>query len=90
MAQVRFPADDEVSVRDDLIMLHQKIEEFIRTEFSAHHCEAFFRVSVQEQAPADVAMQLGMTRNAVYLACTRIRKRVKEEFGELLGSALFC
>ena len=37
--------------------------------------------------PAEVASRLGITRNAVYLACARIKKRVRDEFGDLLGDA---
>jgi len=88
--QLRFPDDDEALIRDDLMMLHRRVEKFIRAEFSKGHSEAFFRVSVEGQSPADVADQLGMSRNAVYLACTRIRKRVKLEFAELLSTTSFC
>jgi RNA polymerase sigma-70 factor (ECF subfamily) len=90
MEQLEFPEDNEEVLQDDLMILHRRVEQFIRAEFSDIHCEAFFRVAVHEQLPTEVASQLQISRNAVYLACTRIRRRVREEFGELLGPTSFC
>jgi hypothetical protein len=46
--------------------------------------EAALRVLVHHETPSDVASALGMTPNAVYVACARIRAKVRAEFPELL------
>jgi RNA polymerase sigma-70 factor, ECF subfamily len=46
--------------------------------------QAFLRVVIAGQRPADVARDLGMTANAVYLAKSHILRRIREEFGQLV------
>jgi RNA polymerase sigma-70 factor (ECF subfamily) len=46
--------------------------------------QAFLRVVIAGQHPADVARDLGMTANAVYLAKSHILRRIREEFGQLV------
>ena len=41
-------------------------------------------VTVEARPPADVAAALGMTTGTVYAAKSRVLKRLREEFGELL------
>ena len=78
-----FPDPDE-SLPEDIQFFYNKIEEFIRTHFSEKHCDAFLRVKRDGEDPAEVAASLGMTRDAVYLAISRIKKRVDDEFRHLL------
>jgi len=44
---------------------------------------AFWQVVVENRAPADVARDLGLSVNAVYLAVSRISGRLREEMGNL-------
>ncbi len=46
--------------------------------------QAFLRVVCGEEHPADVAQDLGMTANAVYLAKSHILRRIREEFAQLV------
>ena len=46
---------------------------------------AFWRVAVDGERPADVAADLGMSANAVYLARVRILARLREEFAGLIA-----
>ena len=82
--QLEFPPDDESAVHSDTRLVYLKIEEFIHNEFSDTHCRAFYMVSSEQLSAKEAAQQLDMTRNAVYLACSKIRRRVKEEFGDLM------
>ena len=41
------------------------------------------RAHVEGDAPADVAADLGVTPNAVYLAKSRVLRRLREEFASL-------
>jgi len=49
-----------------------------------HTREAFWQVMVEGRRPADVAQQMGVKEHVVYLAKSRILKRLKDEYGELL------
>jgi RNA polymerase sigma-70 factor (ECF subfamily) len=58
--------------------------ELVRSEFAENTWQAFWRVTVAEQAPAEVAAALGMSAGAVYVAKSRVLRRLREEFGALL------
>lgn len=70
---------------DELIVFRQAIE-LILSEFKDETRRAFLRVVVDEASPADVATELGITVNAVYLAKSRVKRRFKEEFSGLIES----
>ncbi len=65
-------------------LLFRRAVELLQAEVEAKTWEAFWRVEVEGQAPAVVAADLGMSANAVYLAKGRVRKRLREEFADLL------
>jgi RNA polymerase sigma-70 factor (ECF subfamily) len=50
--------------------------------FEERSWQAFWRVVVEGQRLADVAAELGLTRNAVYIAKSRILRRLREAPGE--------
>jgi RNA polymerase sigma-70 factor (ECF subfamily) len=52
--------------------------EIIRGEFEERSWQAFWRVTVEGRPPADVAAELGVSANAVYLARSRILRRFRE------------
>ena len=52
--------------------------ELVRSEFEDRSWQAFWRVTVEGRAVADVATELGMTANAVYLARSRILRRLRD------------
>jgi RNA polymerase sigma-70 factor (ECF subfamily) len=58
--------------------------DFIHQDFEERTWKAFWRFEVDGQPAADVASELGMTPNAVHIAVCRVRKRLREEFGEVL------
>jgi RNA polymerase sigma-70 factor (ECF subfamily) len=62
--------------------LGRRVLEMVRGEFTEVSWQAFWRVTVLEQAPADVAGDLGISRNAVYIARSRILGRLREILGE--------
>ena len=63
--------------------------ECVRGEFEPRTWQAFWRTFVDGRAAADVAAELGATANAVYLARSRVLRRLREEFAALIdfGSA---
>jgi RNA polymerase sigma-70 factor (ECF subfamily) len=64
--------------------LYRRALQLIQAEFAERTWQAFWRVAVEDQAPAAVAAALGMTPGAVYIAKSRVLKRLREEFADLL------
>ncbi len=64
--------------------LYTRALRLIRDEIQERTWNAFWRVAVDGCRPADVADELGMSVNAVYIAKTRVLRRLREELGELL------
>jgi RNA polymerase sigma-70 factor (ECF subfamily) len=62
--------------------LGRRALDLVRGEFTEVSWQAFWRVTVLEQSPADVAADLGISRNAVYIARSRILGRLRELLGE--------
>jgi RNA polymerase sigma-70 factor (ECF subfamily) len=69
---------------DEKALLYRRAVELILAGYQEQTRVAFLRVVVDRHDPADVARDLGMTVNAVYLAKSRIRKRLRDEFSGLL------
>jgi RNA polymerase sigma-70 factor (ECF subfamily) len=58
--------------------------ELMRAEFEERTWQAFWRVTVDQCLTADVAEELGISVNAVRKAKSRVLRRMREEFGDLL------
>lgn len=81
------PADEDASEAGDpteRTLLFRQAMEIIRLEFEERSWQAFWRTAVEGQPPADVARDLAISANAVYLARSRILRRFREEFQELV------
>ena len=75
--------EDEDDDRDKAI-LYQKAVQFIKGEFSDKDCKAFLMLVVDGIPAKDVADNLGMSVNEVYIAKSRILKRLRVEFADLI------
>jgi RNA polymerase sigma-70 factor (ECF subfamily) len=60
-------------------LLHQ-----VRSAFKEQTWQAFWRVTVDGVAPADVAADVGLSVGAVYIAKSRVLHRLREVLGDLL------
>jgi RNA polymerase sigma-70 factor (ECF subfamily) len=58
--------------------------EIIRSDFSESTWTAFTRVMVEGRSPADVAAELSISVNAVFLARHRVLTRLRQELDGLL------
>lgn len=76
------PADSPEDA-DQVSNLFHQVLGLIREEFEPRTWQAFWRVTVDEQAVADVAADLGISPNAVRVARCRVLRRLREELGEL-------
>jgi RNA polymerase sigma-70 factor (ECF subfamily) len=75
--------DGSAAQEENLLVYHRAVE-LILGEHEERTRQAFLRVVIEGQTPSEVAEQLGITVNAVYLAKSRVLRRLREEFGELL------
>jgi RNA polymerase sigma-70 factor, ECF subfamily len=75
------PAADAEETR----LLFRQAVELMRGEFEEGTWRAFWQAAVEGRRPADVAADLGVSVNVVYLAKSRILRRLREEFADLLG-----
>jgi RNA polymerase sigma-70 factor (ECF subfamily) len=57
----------------------------VRGEFEERTWQAFWRVTVDGESPADVAASLGVSRNAVFKAKSRVLARLRQELDEDFG-----
>ncbi|MBC8875614.1 MAG: sigma-70 family RNA polymerase sigma factor [Planctomycetes bacterium] len=76
--------DSEASRSTEVRILYGRMVDLVRGEFSEKDWEALRMVVVEERLPKDVARVLGISRNQVYLAKSRIRKRLRDEFDTVL------
>src|SRR5262245_20284723 len=76
------PADADPAV--ELDGLRRRALELVRGEFEGRTWQAFWRTAIEGRSPVDVAADLGVTAAAVRMAKSRILRRLKEEFGELI------
>ena len=65
-------------------IIYRRAIELIYAEFAPLTWRAFWLVVVEGEHPRDVAADLGMSVNAVYLAKSRISRRLKQEFAGLI------
>jgi RNA polymerase sigma-70 factor (ECF subfamily) len=84
LAELPEPPDDPSDVTTGPGELLRRAVTLLRAEVEERTWQAFWRAAVEGQAPADIAADLGLTVNAVYLAKARLLRRLREEFGALL------
>lgn len=60
----------------------RRVLDAVRAEFEPRTWEAFWRIVVDEQSPADVAAAMGMTLPAVYKAKSRVLQRLRRELAD--------
>jgi RNA polymerase sigma-70 factor (ECF subfamily) len=80
VANQELPDDTE----EDLSSLYHRALELVRSEFEARTWEAFWRSTVDGQAPAVIAADLGVTAAAVRKAKSRVLHRLRQEVGDLI------
>ncbi len=87
MAEIPQPAEpSEETIRPDAesaAWLSRGVLEMIRSEFEASTWDAFWRTAVEGQTPAHVAEDLKMSVAAVYMAKSRVLRRLRQAMGAL-------
>jgi RNA polymerase sigma-70 factor (ECF subfamily) len=83
------PAEDDRSaigsdIGEEFGSIFRHALERVRAEFEPKTWRAFWDVTVEGRSPGDVAAALGMSTPAVYMAKSRVLRRVREEFAGLI------
>jgi RNA polymerase sigma-70 factor (ECF subfamily) len=73
-------ADEE----EECGLLYRRAVELLLTDFEERSRRAFWAVVVDGRPPRDVAADLGISANAVYLIKARVLSKLREEFEGLL------
>lgn len=75
----------QVESSDEIKQRHHRALELIQTDFEDRTWRAFWYCAVNGRAADDVAGELGMTATAVRKAKSRVLRRLKEEFRDVLS-----
>jgi RNA polymerase sigma-70 factor (ECF subfamily) len=76
--------DSEVTDREEDAILYQQAVQLIRREFTERDWTIFQSVVISGDNPAGVAAELKVSINVVYLIKSRVLRRLREEFAELI------
>jgi RNA polymerase sigma-70 factor (ECF subfamily) len=76
--------DPDTSDEDERQILVRRVSDLVLETCKPENRQAFLRVVVAGEQPADVAADLGITVNAVYLAKSHILRRIREEIAQLV------
>src|SRR5262249_40891630 len=78
------PDPDSQEESAEATILYHRAVALIQSEFEEKTWAAFRALVMEGQTPAEVAEALHMSVGAVYTARSRVRKRLHEEFKDLL------
>lgn len=67
----------------DRVVMQQLLEE-VRPDFAASTWLAFHRVAIENRSPRQVALELGISENAVFIAKSRVLARLRREGAKLI------
>lgn len=77
-------SDDDPTSEEDKLHIVRRAVELVLDDCKQETREAFLRVVVEGRQPKDVARELELSVNAVYLAKSHILRRIREELEEIV------
>jgi RNA polymerase sigma-70 factor (ECF subfamily) len=83
LADAPAPDEDEDPI-EELDGLRRRALELVRSEFEDRTWRAFWMTVVEGRAPADIAEEMGVSPTAIRMAKSRVLRRLKETFGDLI------
>jgi RNA polymerase sigma-70 factor, ECF subfamily len=79
------PGDlDPASDQEEEALVYRRAVELMQVEFEERTWRAFWQMVVDGRRAGEVARDLDMSPNAVYLARSRVLRRLREEFADLM------
>jgi RNA polymerase sigma-70 factor (ECF subfamily) len=76
--------DADEDPAEELDGLRRRALELVRSEFEERTWRAFWMTVVESRAPADIAAEMGVTPTAIRMAKSRVLRRLKETFGDMI------
>jgi RNA polymerase sigma-70 factor (ECF subfamily) len=76
--------DEDTDPVEELDGLRRRALELVRSEFEERTWRAFWMTVVEGRSPADIAAEMGVTPTAIRMAKSRVLRRLKETFGDLI------
>jgi RNA polymerase sigma-70 factor (ECF subfamily) len=77
-------SDEDADPVEELDGLRRRALELVRSEFEERTWRAFWMTVVEGRAPADIAEEMGVSPTAIRMAKSRVLRRLKETFGDLI------
>jgi RNA polymerase sigma-70 factor (ECF subfamily) len=84
VAQAVPPAAEDEDPPSELEALRRRALELVRGQVQEQTWRAFWLTAIEGQSPNDVAAGLGVSPTGVRMAKSRVLRRLKEQFGELI------
>jgi RNA polymerase sigma-70 factor (ECF subfamily) len=84
VAEGQTPAPEEQDPPSELEALRRRALELVRGQVEERTWQAFWLTAIEEQSPVEVAARLGISATAVRMAKSRVLRRLKEQFSELI------
>jgi RNA polymerase sigma-70 factor (ECF subfamily) len=84
LAEVASSPDADPAEAEEQQLLLRKALELMQTEFAPSTWRACWGTVAEGRAAADVAAELGMTENAVYIARSRVLRRLRRDLAGLI------
>jgi RNA polymerase sigma-70 factor (ECF subfamily) len=78
------PSSEDEDPASELDALRRRALELVRDQVEERTWQAFWLVAVEGEAPADVGARLGVSATAVRMSKSRVLRRLKDQFGELI------
>lgn len=85
MAELVYEEGDSIDLIDPIherMLLYRRAIDLLRAEFTANTVEAFWKIVIEGEEARDVANQLQMSINSVYIAKSRVLARLRTELAE--------
>ncbi|HEY7422992.1 MAG TPA: sigma-70 family RNA polymerase sigma factor [Gemmataceae bacterium] len=76
--------DEDDDPVEELDGLRRRALELVRSEFEERTWRAFWLTVVEGRSPADLAVEMSVTPTAIRMAKSRVLRRLKETFGDLI------
>jgi RNA polymerase sigma-70 factor, ECF subfamily len=81
---VRYEIESEDQIRQETLILYERAMAILQNEFADNDSKAFRMVVIDSLPARMVAENLKITINSVYIAKSRILKRLRDEFSDLI------
>ncbi|HTU16811.1 MAG TPA: sigma-70 family RNA polymerase sigma factor [Gemmataceae bacterium] len=76
--------EEDEDPAEEMDGLRRRALELVRSEFEERTWRAFWMTVVESRSPADIAVEMGVTPTAIRMAKSRVLRRLKETFGDLI------